>query len=674
MASQQDIYNYIAEVKRDRLKGQSSIHALAKQLEEDGFWKETQVDHDSRVTGLLFAHPRSLAYLEAYPDILILDCTYKTNKYKMPLLDMVGVDACGRSFCIAFAFLNGEAEEDYLWALGSLRAIYERAGIRHPSVILTDRCLASMNSISTCFPAAVSLLCLWHANKAVLSRCRPAFTKYHQGPIADADGISNWDAFYSHWHAIVNSKDEAAYHKAVQDIEKQYLHSHLNEVTYIRTTWLEPYKEKLVKAWVDKHCHFNNVVTSRAEGIHSLLKSYLKVSQLDLFDAWRSIKNALFNQLSELQIIQAKQQSRTLLELSQPLYHAVHGWVSYDALYKVDAQRKRLLKGDLPACTGAFTRSQGLPCAHMLLHIQEQGSQALQLQHFHTQWHLRRTDTHQLLLEPHRRFDRVTMSSRIPQSSTQREPSGYEAVEAVTRPRAQPQCSRCHIRGHTRSSKACPQRYEDLLLSSLQTLAAEPRAHPEESPAAASPAAASPAAASPAASYTSSHTSTHTSTHTSAQGTIRTSYTTTHTAIISISPPPLTPPLRHDHPLSIYQRYLHNRELWYMAQPRGSLKTNQEYRRVNGLPARYSKAQYAWCLDYKQMGKRCTDEGRRSRDWTKEEMMAYLDFDEAENRRVNAQVEREIADQPFSNRRGMRAIWEAAENDIKEQHILHFVE
>lgn len=377
MASQQDIYNYIAEVKRDRLKGQSSIHALAKQLEEDGFWKETQVDHDSRVTGLLFAHPRSLAYLEAYPDILILDCTYKTNKYKMPLLDMVGVDACGRSFCIAFAFLNGEAEEDYLWALGSLRAIYERAGIRHPSVILTDRCLASMYSISTCFPAAASLLCLWHANKAVLSRCRPAFTKYHQGPIADADGLSNWDAFYSHWHAIVNSKDEAAYHKAVQDIEKQYLHSHLNEVGYIRTTWLEPYKEKLVKAWVDKHCHFNNVVTSRAEGIHSLLKSYLKVSQLDLFDAWRSIKNALFNQLSELQIIQAKQQSRTLLELSQPLYHAVHGWVSYDALYKVDAQRKRLLKGDLPACTGAFTRSQGLPCAHMLLHIQEQGSQAL---------------------------------------------------------------------------------------------------------------------------------------------------------------------------------------------------------------------------------------------------------------------------------------------------------
>ncbi len=63
------------------------------------------------------AHPDSLAYLRAYPELLLLDCTYKTNKYGMPLLDMIGVDAAQRFFCIAFAFLSGEAEEDYLWAL-----------------------------------------------------------------------------------------------------------------------------------------------------------------------------------------------------------------------------------------------------------------------------------------------------------------------------------------------------------------------------------------------------------------------------------------------------------------------------------------------------------------------------------------------------------------------------
>ena len=31
----------------------------------------------------------------------------------MPLLDMIGVDAAQRSFCIAFAFLSDKTEEDY---------------------------------------------------------------------------------------------------------------------------------------------------------------------------------------------------------------------------------------------------------------------------------------------------------------------------------------------------------------------------------------------------------------------------------------------------------------------------------------------------------------------------------------------------------------------------------
>ena len=44
--------------------------------------------------------------------------------------------------------------------------------------------------------------------------------------------------------------------------------------------------------WADQHPHFNNVVTSRAEGIHGLLNECLKRSTLDLFEAWRAIKLA----------------------------------------------------------------------------------------------------------------------------------------------------------------------------------------------------------------------------------------------------------------------------------------------------------------------------------------------------------------------------------------------
>jgi hypothetical protein len=130
-----------------------------------------QLDQDDRVKAVLFAHPDSLAYLQTYPDILVLDCTYKTNKCGMPLLDMIGVDASQRSFCIAFAFLAGESEQDFVWALDRPKSLYEIGHARFPSVVLTDRCLACINAIPTAFPSATSLLCLWHANKAVLRHC-----------------------------------------------------------------------------------------------------------------------------------------------------------------------------------------------------------------------------------------------------------------------------------------------------------------------------------------------------------------------------------------------------------------------------------------------------------------------------------------------------------------------
>ncbi|KAJ0128685.1 Uncharacterized protein HZ326_28222 [Fusarium oxysporum f. sp. albedinis] len=110
--------------------------------------------------------------------------------------------------------------------------------------------------------------------------------------------------------------------KRVSEFEKRCLPDYIEEVRYIKTNWLDQYKEKLVKAWVNQHPHFDNVITSRVEGIHWLLKSHLKVSTLDLFEAWRSIKHALLNQLAELKSNQAKQKIRTPIELSSILYGA----------------------------------------------------------------------------------------------------------------------------------------------------------------------------------------------------------------------------------------------------------------------------------------------------------------------------------------------------------------
>ncbi|KAJ3455772.1 hypothetical protein MRS44_017254 [Fusarium solani] len=245
LATQQDIYNCIARGKRERAKGQSNIHALAGQLNDDGFWNQIRLDDSGRVEAVIFAHPQSLGYLKLYPEVLILDCTYKTNKHNMPLLDIVGVDACQRSFCVEFAFLSGEEEDDFTWALGQLRHIYELHGVAIPSVILTDRCLACMNAVSSSsFPESALLLCLWHINKAVLTHCKPPIVQDKSNPQREEE----WKQFYGLWHGVVASTSEDMYNERLEKLKKRYLPVYVEEVGYVMDTWFDPHKQRFVKA------------------------------------------------------------------------------------------------------------------------------------------------------------------------------------------------------------------------------------------------------------------------------------------------------------------------------------------------------------------------------------------------------------------------------------------
>ena len=90
-----------------------------------------------------------------------------------------------------------------------------------------------------------------------------------------------------------------------------------------------------------------------------------------------------------------------------------------------------------------------------------------------------------------------------------------------------------------------------------------------------------------------------------------------------------------------------------------------------GLPARYDKQSYEWCMDYKQMSRRCVT-AAGSREWTKEEMMAYLDWNKAEDQRVEAQIMEEMGDNPLANtRRGTAEIWRQVEKDSQRQEDLY---
>ena len=144
------------------------------------------------------------------------------------------------------------------------------------------------------------------------------------------------------------------------------------------------------------------------------------------------------------------------------MYRAVQGWVSHEALRKVEEQRQLQWKDPplWPTCTGTFTRVYGLPCIHVLTTRQ---SEPLLLEDFHSHWRLIRDRAPLYLLEP-RRIEPKATRSNLPASSTKREASTFEVVEAeARRAKRLSQCTKCGGIGHKRTSRACPQGYSDVI-------------------------------------------------------------------------------------------------------------------------------------------------------------------------------------------------------------------
>ena len=66
---------------------------------------------------LFVADTRLVTYLNQHPDILLLDYTYKTNKFDMLLLYILSINHYGNSFIVMLCFLDQEVAKNYIKAV-----------------------------------------------------------------------------------------------------------------------------------------------------------------------------------------------------------------------------------------------------------------------------------------------------------------------------------------------------------------------------------------------------------------------------------------------------------------------------------------------------------------------------------------------------------------------------
>ena len=94
-------------------------------LERDNYIHWHRYHESSQVVSDIFwTHPDSLKLLNAFSNVLLMDSTYKTNKYRLPLLEIVGDTSTCLTFSAGFVLMSTERQNNFTWALQKLRGLF----------------------------------------------------------------------------------------------------------------------------------------------------------------------------------------------------------------------------------------------------------------------------------------------------------------------------------------------------------------------------------------------------------------------------------------------------------------------------------------------------------------------------------------------------------------------
>jgi len=84
-------------------------------------------------------HKSALELLRCYHYVLFIDCTYNTNRYNMPSMNIIGVAPSIRPFFVGFGFIKDEIESSLTFLLKNLREIYRQLSLPDPRTFLIDK-------------------------------------------------------------------------------------------------------------------------------------------------------------------------------------------------------------------------------------------------------------------------------------------------------------------------------------------------------------------------------------------------------------------------------------------------------------------------------------------------------------------------------------------------------
>ena len=118
------------------------------------------VDQDKNFKGTFFQDLQMQKVYEKFPEILLVDATYKLQELRMLIYLLTAIDGDGQSEIVALFILADESKP----TVTEVVQVFQKHNScwTNTMVVMSDKDFIERDAFAACFPGAVLLICLHH--------------------------------------------------------------------------------------------------------------------------------------------------------------------------------------------------------------------------------------------------------------------------------------------------------------------------------------------------------------------------------------------------------------------------------------------------------------------------------------------------------------------------------
>jgi zinc finger SWIM domain-containing protein 3 len=335
---------------------------------------EIAIDEENNFKSLLFQDGYMKRAYDKYPELLLVDATYKLLNLRMPVYILMVVDGHGLSEIVGILIVAEESEAVIRSVMESFKRHNE--AWTKTNVIMSDKDFTERQVFAKCFPGASLLICLYHT----LRTFRREVTVEKMG-ITSSERNRALEIIRN----IVYSKSQDAYEANIS-LLKDTKWKAVKE--YFFDNW-HPIKEQWVSCFKDSVFNLGETTNNRLESTNAKIKSVCSAygSLLQFFTEMSSVLGALRNERKHERVMGASrlptnvstydEDIRAYADVLTP-YAFKHlkkqaGMASLVKVEKISSNEVTIastthgrLTVTSQSCQCTYPIKMGLPCRHIL--------------------------------------------------------------------------------------------------------------------------------------------------------------------------------------------------------------------------------------------------------------------------------------------------------------------